>query len=62
MGISFPALTEAAGHVNQVHGVYLFGDRLVLLVVQGGKVDVQIPKHDRQAAFWACHPCLFNVC
>ncbi len=61
MGFSSPALTEAAGHVNQVHGVYLFGDHLVLLIVQGGKVDVRIPKHNRQAALWACHPRLFNV-
>jgi hypothetical protein len=61
MGISSPALTEAVGHVNQVHGVYLFGNRLVSLVVWGSKVDIQILKHDMQAAFWACHPRLFNV-
>jgi hypothetical protein len=52
---------EAAEHVNQVHGVYLFGNRLVLLGARGGKVDVQIPKHDRQAAVLACHPRLFDV-
>jgi hypothetical protein len=52
---------ETAGHINQVHGVYLLGDRLIMFVAWGGKVDVQISNHDGQAAFWACHPRLLDV-
>ncbi len=61
VGIIPPALMETAGRIDRVHGVYLLGYRLIAFAVQGGKVDVQISKHDGQAAFWACHLCLLDV-
>jgi hypothetical protein len=47
-----------AEHVNQRHGIHLFGDSLVAFDVRGGKVDVQIAKQmGRHPQGHACHAC-----
>jgi hypothetical protein len=35
-----------ASHVDQHHGIHLFGDHLVVFIAWGGKVDIQIAKQD----------------
>jgi hypothetical protein len=46
MGINSLVLTEMSGHVNQVHVVHLLGDRLISFIAQGGKVGIQVTKHN----------------
>jgi hypothetical protein len=31
-----------AGHANQLHGIHLLGNRVIVLVAWGSEVDVQV--------------------
>ena len=55
------ALTEMASHVNQVHGVHLFGDPVLPLIPWVEEVGLEIPKEQGFAPSWALGPCLINV-
>jgi hypothetical protein len=50
------------GHIDKRHGIHLIGSRVIAVVAQGSKVDIQISKQNGEAALWACPPRFIDVC
>jgi hypothetical protein len=51
-----------SGHINKVHGIYLFSYCLLAFCVQGTKIEVQIANQDGMRTHRACVPGLINIC
>ncbi len=55
------ALAEVPGHIDEVHGVHLFGDRLFTFRARGTKVEVEIANQEWTCTRGARLPGLFDI-
>ncbi len=55
------ALAEVPGHIDQVHGIHLFGDRLLSLRARSSEVEVQITYQKWMSTLWALAPSLVVI-
>jgi hypothetical protein len=55
------ALAEVPGHIDEVHGVHLFGDRLFAFCARGTKVEVEIANQEWTCTRGACLPGSFDI-
>ncbi len=55
------ALKEMVTHINQVHGVHLLSNRILLLIPEGEEISIEISEQEWLASPGAFQPGLMNV-
>ncbi len=55
------ALAEVPGHIDEIHGVHLFGDHCFAFRARGTKVEVEIANQEWTCTRGACLPGSFDI-